>query len=126
MRMQDRKVSILTGLGALYGQYDLESGSNGFMTGFAFPEVLKGLVEAGNEKREEEMRALYTRFLPLIVFEQQPGLAVRKEIYRRRGLIASSRVRHPGASINPEAAAQLQSILDQVIPNIDITRPLVL
>lgn len=123
--MQDRQVSILTGLGALYGQFDLEGGSDGFMTGFAFPEVLKQLVEAKNEKREEEMRSLYTRFLPLIVFEQQPGLAVRKEIYRRRGLIASNRVRHPGATILPEAASQLQSIIDQVLPNIDITRPLV-
>jgi 4-hydroxy-tetrahydrodipicolinate synthase len=122
---QDPKVSILTGLGALYGQFDLESGSDGFMTGFAFPEVLKALVEAKSEK-QKEMRALYTRFLPLIVFEQQPGLAVRKEIYRRRGLIASNRVRHPGASILPEAANQLQSIVDQVLPNIDITRPLVL
>jgi len=82
-------------------------------------------VEGENKNREEEMRALYTRFLPLIVFEQQPGLAVRKEIYRRRGLIVSNRVRHPGASILPEAATQLQSIVDQVLPNIDITRPLV-
>jgi 4-hydroxy-tetrahydrodipicolinate synthase len=123
--MQDRKVSILTGLGALYGQFDLESGADGFMTGFALPEVLKALVEGENKNREEEMRALYTRFLPLIVFEQQPGLAVRKEIYRRRGLIVSNRVRHPGASILPEAATQLQSIVDQVLPNIDITRPLV-
>jgi len=123
--MQDRQVSVLTGLGGLYGQFDLESGSDGFMTGFAFPEILKQLVEAKNDKQEEEMRALYTRVLPLIVFEQQPGLAVRKEIYRRRGLIASNRVRHPGATILPEAAAQLQSILDQVLPNIDITRPLV-
>ena len=31
---------ILHGLGALYGLFDLERGGNGFMTGFAFPEIL--------------------------------------------------------------------------------------
>ena len=31
--------SILTGLGALYGGFDVEQGTDGFMTGFAFPEV---------------------------------------------------------------------------------------
>ena len=36
-------VSILTGLGALYGLFDLECDTNGFMTGFAFPEILYAL-----------------------------------------------------------------------------------
>lgn len=37
--MPDRP-TILTGLGALYGGYELAAGADGFMTGFAFPEVL--------------------------------------------------------------------------------------
>ena len=120
----ERQVTILTGLGALYGRFDLESGGDGFMTGFAFPEVLKALIEARNAERFQDMRALYNRFLPLIVFEQQPGLAVRKEIYRCRGLIASNRVRHPGASIDAATATQLQDLLQNILPNVDITRPL--
>ena len=120
----ERQVTILTGLGALYGRFDLESGGDGFMTGFAFPEVLKALVDARNAERLQDMRALYNRFLPLIVFEQQPGLAVRKEIYRCRGLIASNRVRHPGASIDAATATQLQDLLQNILPNVDITRPL--
>jgi len=124
--MQEPRAAILTGLGALYGQFDLESGSDGFMTGFAFPEVLQALVRARNAGQEQVVRHLYSRFLPLIVFEQQPGLAVRKEIYRRRGLIASSRVRHPGASIDQETAAQLQSVLETVLPDADITPSLTL
>jgi len=36
--MKERKVPVLTGLGALYGLFDLEAGSSGFNTGFAFPE----------------------------------------------------------------------------------------
>jgi len=121
-----RKVPILTGLGALYGQFDLEAGSDGFNTGFAFPEVLKAMVDAARAGEWARVRALYTRFLPLIVYEQQPGVAIRKEILRLRGLIAGARVRHPGASIQPAAAQQLRSVLDQVLPGADLTQPLAL
>ncbi|MCW5627152.1 MAG: dihydrodipicolinate synthase family protein, partial [Burkholderiales bacterium] len=44
--MGQRQVRILTGLGALYGRFDLEAGSDGFNPGFAFPEVLQAMVAA--------------------------------------------------------------------------------
>lgn len=122
--MTGRRVPMLTGLGALYGLFDLEAGSGGFMTGFAFPEVLIAMVRAARSNRMDEARAIYARFLPLIVFEQQPGVAVRKEIYRMRGLIASGRVRHPGAGLAPFAAEQLRGLLDKVLPGVDITKPI--
>jgi len=124
--MTSRRVPILTGLGALYGLFDLECGSSGFMTGFAFPEVLIALVRAVRENRMGDAWDLYRRFLPLIVFEQQPGVAVRKEILRMRGLIASGRVRHPGAGLNPDAVEQLRALLDRTLPGVDLTRPLAL
>jgi len=120
--LSERSVPILTGLGALYGLFDLRSGSDGFMTGFAFPEVLMAMVRAMGEQRPETAAALYKHFLPLIVFEQQPGIAIRKEIFRLRGLIAESRVRHPGAPLNPGAAAQLGELLAEVLPGCDLTR----
>ena len=78
------------------------------------------------ENRMGDAWDLYRRFLPLIVFEQQPGVAVRKEILRMRGLIASGRVRHPGAGLNPDAAVQLRALLDRTLPGVDLTRPLAL
>ena len=81
-RGQDRAVPILTGLGALYGLFDLEQGSAGFNTGFAFPEVLQAMVRAAERGDWPTAREVYARFLPLIVFEQQPGVAIRKEIGR--------------------------------------------
>ena len=75
--MKARKVPILTGLGALYGEFDLDAGSSGFNTGFAFPEVLQAMVKAVRSGQVKRAQELYTRFLPLIVFEQQPGVAVR-------------------------------------------------
>jgi 4-hydroxy-tetrahydrodipicolinate synthase len=111
-----RPVPVLTGLGALYGLFDLERGSDGFNTGFAFPEVLMALVRTHRAGQSDLTRKIFTRFLPLMVFEQQPGLAIRKEILRRRGLIASNRVRHPGGTIDPAAAEQLQRLLEATFP----------
>lgn len=67
---------------------------------------------------------MYARYLPLIVFEQQPGPAIRKEILRRRGLIATNRVRHPGATIDDATAAQLGRLLGELFPGQDIRAPI--
>jgi 4-hydroxy-tetrahydrodipicolinate synthase len=119
-----RRVPILTGLGALYAPFDLEAGSDGFNTGFAFPEVLLAMTAAAREADWPLVHDLYARFAPLIVFEQQPGVAVRKEILRRRGLFTSSCVRHPGATIAPVMAAQLTALLQRTLPGVDVTRPI--
>lgn len=122
--MSERKVRVLTGLGALYGLFDLEAGSDGFNTGFAFPEALSAIVQAAHTGDWDRARALYTRFLPLIVFEQQPGVAVRKEILRRRGLLATATVRHPGGALPTGADRQLDALIAATLGGVDITRPI--
>lgn len=118
-----KEVSVLTGLGALYGFFDLERGSDGFNTGFAFPEVLQAMVARMRAGDTEGARRVFTRYLPLMVFEQQPGVAIRKEILRRRGLLASNRVRHPAGSIDAATAEQLHRLLEATFPGQDLTRP---
>lgn len=117
-----RPLPILSGLGALYAPFDLEAGSDGFNTGFAFPELLRALVSAAQANDFERVHALYARFAALIVFEQQPGLAIRKEILRQRGLIKGNRVRHPGATIAPAVAADVAALIQRTLPGVDITR----
>ena len=119
-----RELNIMTGLGALYGHFDLEAGSAGFNTGFAFPEVLMEMVAAARAADWDRARRIYTRFLPLIVFEQQPGVAVRKDILRRRGLLAGNTVRHPGAGLPPGASEQLDALIEATLPGVDLTKPL--
>ena len=119
-----RPVPILTGLGALYGQFDLEKGSSGYNTGFAFPEVLQAHLAAWQAGDHALARRIFRHFLPLIVFEQQPGVAVRKEILRRRGLLASARVRHPGGGLAAGASSQLDELLRFVLPGVDLAEPL--
>ena len=123
--MKERKVPVLTGLGALYGLFDLEAGSSGFNTGFAFPETLVAMVKSARDGDWRRVREIYTRFLPLIVFEQQPGVAVRKEILRLRGAIGSAKVRHPGAALHPATADQLHNLLDALFPGQDLSRAVV-
>jgi 4-hydroxy-tetrahydrodipicolinate synthase len=120
----DRRLSILSGLGALYAPFDLEAGCDGLNTGFAFPEVLQALVAAARENDWMRVHQMYSRFAPLIVFEQQPGLAIRKELLRRRGLLSSPRVRHPGATISASQAAQLDALIARTLPDTDMTKPI--
>lgn len=124
--MGNSRLPILTGLGALYAPFDLQAGSDGFNTGFAFPEVLTAMVGAARAANWQRVHEIYARFAALIVFEQQPGVAIRKEILRRRGLLASSRARHPGASITPPVARQLDELLARTLPGADITQPIAL
>ena len=121
---KDSPVPILTGLGALYAPFDLEAGSDGFNTGFAFPEVLSAMLRAGRAGDWNRVHSLYCWFSSLIVFEQQPGVAIRKELLRRRGLIKCARARHPNSTISVPVAKQLDGILERTLPGIDITRPI--
>jgi 4-hydroxy-tetrahydrodipicolinate synthase len=116
--------TILTGLGALYGFFDLERGSDGFNTGFAFPEVLLAIVREFRARNVEAARRIFTQYLPLIVFEQQPGVAIRKEILRRRGLLTSNRVRHPGGAIDAGTTEQLARLLEATFGTTDLRQPL--
>lgn len=122
--MGRRHVAILTGLGGLYGFFDLERGADGFNTGFAFPEVLHAMLYEFRRGEVDAARRIYTRYLPLLVFEQQPGVAIRKEILRRRKLLTSNCVRHPGNVIDAGTADQLTRLLGAIFASADITQVL--
>jgi len=118
-------IALLVGLGALYGAYDCDAGCDGFMTGFAFPEVLRSMINAKDEGRRDDLHNTFQKWLPLIVFEQQPGVAVRKEVYRMRGLVTSGTVRHPGGDLSEWAGYALSDVMSRVIPsNVDLKKPL--
>ena len=69
------------------------------LQGFAFPEALSAMVEAAVAGEGEDAFRIYSHWLPLIVFEQQPGVSVRKEVYRLRGLLDCNIPRHPANPI---------------------------
>src|SRR5262249_44965874 len=99
---------------------------DGLMTGFAFPEVLVALFQAMQFGRADQAFALYRQYLPLIVLENHYGVPLRKEALRRRGLLVSSRLRQPGASVSTGACQQLQATVTSLFPGDDLSRPLLI
>ncbi len=107
------RVSVVGGSGGMYLLDELRRGGSGTMTGFAFPEVLVAIWNAWSSGDRERAADLYYKYLPVLVFEGQPriGVAVRKEILRRRGLIDHATVRHPGPSLVDGVVADLDETL---------------
>ena len=115
------RVSILVGNSAMHLPQELLRGVDGANTGVAFPEMLIEVCERFFAGRPDAGEDLYDLFLPLVRHEQQPGigLAVRKEIFRRRGLIASARVRAPGAAMDRDDHAELTRLLARLARRLD-------
>jgi 4-hydroxy-tetrahydrodipicolinate synthase len=108
-----RYISIMVGNGGLYVPQELGRGADGIMTGFAYPEMLVSVCSLFQVGRGEEAEDLFDIYLPLVRHEQQPGfgLAVRKEILRRRGAIRSAAVRAPGPKLDGDDLAELDRLL---------------
>lgn len=106
-------VAIVGGLGGMFFWEELERGADGMMTGFSYPEVLVAIYRAYTEGDKAKAAKLFYRACPVLRHEFQPGigLALRKEVYRQRGAIKSAFVRHPGAQIDTQLRAELESAL---------------
>lgn len=111
-----RRVAILVGNGGLHYPQELARGVDGAMTGFAFPEMLVEVYRLHAAGKSESAEDLFDAYLPLVRHEQQPGigLALRKEVLRRRGAIASAKLRAPGPSLTVEDHAELTRLIERV------------
>jgi 4-hydroxy-tetrahydrodipicolinate synthase len=111
-----RRVSILVGNGGLYYPLELRRGADGAMTGFAYPEMLVAVYHLFCSGDSESAENLFDLYLPLLRYEQQPGfgLAVRKEILRRRGAIHSAVVRTPGPKLTVSDQEELTLLMKRL------------
>ena len=111
-----RHISILCGNGGLFLDHEMERGADGANTGYAFPDMLVDVVRLSSQDRRDEAHDLFDAHLPLLRYEQQPGvgLAVRKYILMRRGLLASETQRKPGAALSATARAEVDYLLARV------------
>jgi 4-hydroxy-tetrahydrodipicolinate synthase len=111
-----RYISILVGNGGLYVPQELQRGADGIMTGFAYPEMLVSVCALVAAGKGDEAEDLFDLYLPLVRHEQQPGfgLAVRKEILRRRGAIRCAAVRVPGPKLDADDLAELDRLLGRL------------
>lgn len=111
-----REFSILCGNGGMFLDFEPERGADGAMTGYGFPDMLTELVSLFEAGKRDEAHDLFDAHLPLIRYEQQlgVGLAVRKHILKRRGVIASDAQRKPGQMLTATAKDEVDYLLARV------------
>lgn len=108
-----RRLPILCGHGGVFLPDELARGADGAMTGFSFPEMLVEVCRLMAEGRDEAARDRYDAYLPLVRYEQQPGLglAVRKHVLWKRGALPSPALRAPAPRLGPETVAEIDLLL---------------
>jgi 4-hydroxy-tetrahydrodipicolinate synthase len=111
----DRRISILCGNGGVFLPEEMARGADGAMTGFAFPEMMVDVVRHMRAGEVERAHDLFDAYLPLARYEQQPGqgLAVRKYVLAKRGIIAHDALRRPGAGLNAATKAEVDRLLER-------------
>lgn len=82
---------------------DLDAGATGSMTGGAFADGLRPIIEAHRAGRRDEAYRLYERWLPLINYEnRQGGILTAKALMKAGGVIDCDAPRHPFPAMRPE------------------------
>src|SRR5215475_12012561 len=111
-----RRLSILSGNCGIFLPFELARGADGAMTGYAFPEMLVDVCRHIAAGRRNEAHDLFDAHLPLVRYEQQPGvgLAVRKYVLWRRGMLKSDAQRKPGARVSRETTAEIDFMMERL------------
>ncbi|MFD7323325.1 dihydrodipicolinate synthase family protein [Streptomyces sp. NPDC059875] len=110
------RLSILCGNGGLFLDFETERGADGAMTGYCVPELLVDVVRHTAAGRRDAAHDAFDAHLPLLRYEQQQGigLAVRKYVMKRRGLLISDAQRRPGAGLSATARAEVDYLLTRL------------
>ncbi len=109
-------LDVFGGLGGVSALGELRRGACGTMTGFAYPEILRTVRERLEAGEARSAGLVFDRYLPLIQFEAQQivGLAIRKEILRRRGILASHRTRGLAPTLDTVTLEELDDLFDRL------------
>ena len=82
---------------------DLEAGATGAMTGGAYPDGIRKIMDAWGQGRRDDAVAEYTRWLPLINYEnRQGGILTAKALMKAGSIISCEAPRHPFPTMHPE------------------------
>jgi 4-hydroxy-tetrahydrodipicolinate synthase len=111
-----RHISIMVGNNGLFLEYELARGADGANTGYAFPDMLCDVVRMTKAGQIEEAHDLFDAHLPLLRYEQQPGvgLAVRKYVMMKRGILTSAAQRKPAAPMSEKARVEVDNLLKRL------------
>ncbi|OZI31014.1 dihydrodipicolinate synthase family protein [Bordetella genomosp. 10] len=113
---QDRRIAILTGNNAMFLPLELGRGIDGPMAGFSHPEMLSTVYRLHREGQVQAAHDVFDCYLPLLSYENQSqwGVAVRKEILRRRGAIRHAAMRKPGPALTADDLKEIDLLVTRV------------
>lgn len=88
--------------------------------GFHYPALTATILQSvdvvrlSNAGKLDAAQDLFDTCLPLMRYEQQPGLglAVRKYVLAKRGAIASAAQRRPGMALNTAAVREVERLIE--------------
>jgi 4-hydroxy-tetrahydrodipicolinate synthase len=111
-----RELSIMVANGGLFLDFEMDRGADGSNTGYAFPEMLIDVVKLSKAGKRDAAHDLFDAHLPLLRYEQQPavGLAVRKYVMMRRGVLAHDAQRKPGGALSAIAREEVDYLLKRL------------
>lgn len=96
---------------------DLDAGATGAMTGGAFPDGIRTIIDPYLAGDREAAVAAYAKWLPLINCEnRQGGILSAKALMKAGGVIACEASRHPFPPMHPEVRAGLLDAAKRLDP----------
>ena len=96
---------------------DLDAGATGAMTGGAYPDGIRPIIEAHRAGDRDKAYALYQQWLPLINYEnRQSGILTAKALMREGGVIACEAPRHPFPEMHPDVRKGLIETAQRLDP----------
>jgi 2-keto-3-deoxy-L-arabinonate dehydratase len=96
---------------------DLDGGATGAMTGGAYPDGIRQIIDPYFAGDREAAAAAYERWLPLINYEnRQCGLLAAKVLMKEGGVIRSEAVRLPLQPLHPETRKGLIEVARRLDP----------
>ena len=96
---------------------DLDAGATGAMTGGAYPDGIRRIVDAHAAGDRDTAAAFYQQWLPLINYEnRQGGILTAKALMREGGVIACEAPRHPFPAMHPEVRNGLLEVARRLDP----------
>jgi len=108
---------IMGGMGGRFLLEEYRRGACGTMPASEVADALVLVWNALDEGDEARARELHTQLLPMLNYEALYTYAIYKEVLVKRGIIASSRSRVPGAPVlDAENHREIDALLKQIGP----------
>ncbi len=96
---------------------DLDAGCTGAMTGGGYPDGIRQIMDAYAAGRRDDAVDAYTRWLPLINYEnRQGGILTAKALMKAGDIIACEAPRHPFPAMHPEVRKGLLETAKRLDP----------